>query len=51
MITTELNEEFKKILEYGYVLGTENKTIKASELIEELSEQLRRMLEKNWNKQ
>lgn len=47
MITTELNEEFKKILEYGYVLGTENKTIKAGELIAELSEQLRRMLEKN----
>ncbi|MEK3978565.1 hypothetical protein MKY37_05640 [Psychrobacillus sp. FSL K6-2836] len=50
MITTELNEEFKKVLEYGYVLGTENKTIKANELIEELSEQLRGMLEKNKDK-
>ncbi|WP_419961212.1 hypothetical protein [Psychrobacillus sp. BM2] len=47
MITTELNEDFKKILEYGYVLGTENNTIKADELIEELSEQLRGMLDKN----
>lgn len=50
MITTELNEEFKKILEYGYIVGNENKTIKATELIEELSEQLRGMLEKKKDK-
>jgi len=47
MVPAELNEEFKKILEYGYVLGNENKTIKANEFIDELSERLRGMLEKN----
>ncbi|MFJ7825425.1 hypothetical protein [Psychrobacillus sp. NPDC096623] len=41
MTTVELNEEIIKVLEYGYTLGNENKTIKASELIDELSEQLK----------
>ncbi|WP_342600235.1 hypothetical protein MHB48_03835 [Psychrobacillus sp. FSL H8-0483] len=45
MITTELNEELKKILEYGYTLGNENRTIKVSEFIDELSAQLKVLLE------
>lgn len=49
MTAVELNEEFKKILEYGYKLGNENRTIKANEFIEELSAQLKVLLE-NTNK-
>ncbi|QUG40656.1 hypothetical protein KD050_15310 [Psychrobacillus sp. INOP01] len=45
MITTELNEEFKKVLEYGYTLGNENKTIKESEFIDELSAQLKVLMD------
>ncbi|MFJ7825391.1 hypothetical protein [Psychrobacillus sp. NPDC096623] len=45
MTALEIKEEFKKILEYGYTLGNENKTIKASELIEELSTQLKVLLD------
>ncbi|MFJ7970243.1 hypothetical protein [Psychrobacillus sp. NPDC096389] len=47
MSTAELQEEFKRILEYGYRRGNENDSIKTSEFIEELSEQLRKMLDKN----
>lgn len=47
MTAVELNDEFKKILEYGYILGTENKTIKATEFIEELSVKLKVLLENN----
>ena len=45
MTALELNDEFKKILEYGYTLGNENKTIKASEFIEEISAQLKVLFE------
>ena len=45
MTAVELNDEFKKILEYGYILGNENKTIKASEFIEEISARLKVLLE------
>jgi len=47
MTAIELNDEFKKILEYGYILGNENKTIKAAEFIEEMSAKLRVLLENN----
>ena len=49
MTALELNDEFKKILEYGYTLGNENKTIKASEFIEEISTQLKILLENSKN--
>jgi len=45
MTAVELKEEFKKILEYGYTLGNENKNIKSSEFIEEMSAQLKVLLE------
>lgn len=47
MSTAELQEEFKRILEYGYRRGNENDSIKTDEFIEELSEQLRKLLDKN----
>lgn len=47
MTAIELNNEFKKILEYVYILGNENKTIKANEFIDEMSAQLRVLFEKN----
>lgn len=47
MTVIKLNDEFKKILEYGYILGNENKTIKANEFIDEMSAQLRVLFEKN----
>lgn len=45
MTAVELKEEFKKILEYGYTLGNENKNINSSEFIEEMSAQLKVLLE------
>ena len=46
MTTAELQVEFKRILEYGYHQGKENNSIKTADLIEELSEQLRKLLDK-----
>ncbi|MEK3952609.1 hypothetical protein [Psychrobacillus sp. FSL K6-1464] len=46
MTAIELNDEFKKILEYGYILGNENKTIKANEFIDEMSAQLKVLFER-----
>lgn len=50
MTAVELNEEFKRILEYGYTLGNENSTIKTSELIEELSSRMKVLLEETKKK-
>jgi len=47
MTTAELQEEFKRILEYGYHRGNENDSIKTDDIIRELSEQLRNLLDKN----
>ncbi|WP_185907944.1 hypothetical protein [Psychrobacillus soli] len=47
MTTAELQEEFKRILEYGYLRGNENDSIKTDDIIRELSEQLRNLLDKN----
>ncbi|MFJ8064737.1 hypothetical protein ACIQYS_08905 [Psychrobacillus sp. NPDC096426] len=47
MTTAELQEEFKRILEYGYHLGNENDSINTDDIIRELSEQLRNLLDKN----
>ena len=41
MTTVELQEEFKRILEFGYRRGNENDSIKMADFIRELSEQLR----------
>jgi hypothetical protein len=46
MTTAELQVEFKRILEYGYRRGKENNSIKTDDLIEELSEQLKKLLDK-----
>lgn len=40
MTALEIKEEFKKILEYGYTIGNENKNIKVSEFIEEMHESI-----------
>ncbi len=47
MSTAKLHEEFKQILEYGYRRGNENDSLKTDDFIKELSEQLRKLLEKN----
>lgn len=47
MTTAELQEEFKRILEYGYQRGNESDSIKTDDIIRELSEQLRSLLDKN----
>ncbi|MDI2587582.1 hypothetical protein OR571_10790 [Psychrobacillus sp. NEAU-3TGS] len=47
MTTAELQEEFKRILEYGYNRGNENESIKTDDIIKELSEQLRSLLDKS----
>ncbi|SER70554.1 hypothetical protein [Psychrobacillus sp. OK032] len=47
MTTAELQEEFKRILEYGYHRGNENDSIKTDDIIRELSEQLRNLLDKS----
>ena len=47
MTTAELQEEFKRILEYGYRRGNENDSIKTDDIINELSERLRNLLDKN----
>ncbi|GGA20087.1 MULTISPECIES: hypothetical protein [Psychrobacillus] len=47
MTTAELQEEFKRILEYGYNRGNENDSIKTDDIIKELSEQLRSLLDKS----
>jgi hypothetical protein len=47
MTTAELQEEFKRILEYGYRRGNENDSIKTDDFIGELTEQLRNLLDKN----
>jgi len=46
MTTAELQIEFKRILEYGYRRGKENNSIKTEDLIGELSEKLRDLLDK-----
>lgn len=46
MMTNEVQEELKRILEYGIHRGNES-SITVHELIQELSEKLRIMLEKN----
>lgn len=51
MTTAELQEEFKRILEYGYQRGNENDTIKTDEIIQELSDRLRDLLDKNRERQ
>lgn len=47
MTSEELQEEFKRILEYGYLRGNENELIKTDDFIGELSKQLLNLLEKN----
>lgn len=47
MTTEELQEEFKRILEYGYRRGNEDVSIKTDDFIGELSEQLINLLEKD----
>lgn len=47
MTTAELQEEFKSILEYGNHRGEKSDSINTDDLIEELSEQLRNLLDKN----
>ncbi|WP_192797464.1 hypothetical protein [Psychrobacillus glaciei] len=47
MTTEELQEEFKRILEYGYRRGNENDLIKTDDFIGELSEQLINLLDNN----
>lgn len=51
MTTAELQEEFKRILEYGYHRGNENDSIKTDDIIKELSERLRDLLDKNKERQ
>jgi len=43
----ELQEEFKRILEYGYRRGNEKDSIKMADFIGELSKQLSILLDKN----
>ena len=47
MTTAELQEEFKSILEYGYQRGNENDSIKTDDIIQELSERLKDLFDKN----
>ncbi len=47
MTTAELQEEFKRILEYGYQRGNENDSIKTDDIIQELSERLKDLFDKN----
>lgn len=44
METAKLQEEFKRILEYGHRRGNENNSIKTDDFIRELSEQLSNLL-------
>lgn len=46
MVSDEIQEEFKRILEYGIRLGNENESITVHELVDELTVKLRNLMNK-----